>query len=99
MANPVKKQKIKGNIWSYVVGKKKEDQQAKGHPAPFPCQLALDHINSWTNSGDTVLDPMNGSGTTCISALQLGRQYIGIDMSKEYCDLARTRIANYKIEN
>ena len=99
MANPVKKQKIKGNIWSYVVGKKKEDQQAKGHPAPFPCQLAQDHINSWTNSGDTVLDPMNGSGTTCISALQLGRQYIGIDMSKEYCDLARTRIANYKIEN
>ena len=40
---------------------------------------------------------MNGSGTTCISALQLGRQYIGIDMSKENCDLARTRIANYKI--
>jgi len=99
MANPVKKQKIKGNIWTYVVGKKKEDQKAKGHPAPFPCQLAQDHINSWTNSGDIVLDPMNGSGTTCISALQLGRQYIGIDMSKEYCDLARTRIANYKIEN
>ena len=99
MANPVKKQKIKGNIWTYVVGKKKEDQEAKGHPAPFPCQLAQDHINSWTNSGDIVLDPMNGSGTTCISALQLGRQYIGIDMSKEYCDLARTRIANYKIEN
>ena len=96
MANPVKKQKIKGNIWEYVVGKKKEDQDAKGHPAPFPCALARDHISSWTNEGDIVLDPMNGSGTTCISALQLGRNYIGIDISKQYCDLARNRISNYK---
>ena len=96
MAKPVKKQKIKGNIWEYVVGKKKEDQYAKGHPAPFPCALASDHISSWTNEGDVVLDPMNGSGTTCISALQLGRNYIGIDISKEYCDLARNRISNFQ---
>ena len=95
-ANPVKAQKIKGNIWEYVVGKKAEDQEAKGHPAPFPCALARDHINSWTNEGDLVLDPMNGSGTTCISALQLNRDYIGIDMSAAYCELARKRIADYK---
>ena len=93
MAKPVKKKKIKGNIWEYVVGKKAEDQEAKGHPAPFPCALARDHINSWTNEGDVVLDPMNGSGTTCISALQLNRKYIGIDMSHEYCEMARERIA------
>jgi len=96
MAKPVKKTKIKGNIWQYVVGKKAEDQEAKGHPAPFPCALARDHINSWTNEGDLVLDPMNGSGTTAISALKLNRDYIGIDMSSEYCELARTRIANYE---
>lgn len=96
MAKPVKKQKIKGNIWEYVVGKKKEDQAAKGHPAPFPMALARDHINSWTNEGDLVLDPMNGSGTTCLSALQLGRDYIGIDMSEEYCGLARTRIEEFE---
>ena len=96
MAKPVKKKKIKGNIWEYVVGKKAEDQEAKGHPAPFPCALARDHINSWTNEGDVVLDPMNGSGTTCISALQLNRKYIGIDMSREYCDLARERIAIFE---
>jgi len=96
MAKPVKKQKIKGNIWEYVVGKKKEDQEAKGHPAPFPCALARDHINSWSNEGDIVLDPMNGSGTTCVSAFKLGREYIGIDMSKEYCDLARNRISEYE---
>ena len=96
MAKPVKKQKIKGNIWEYVVGKKKEDQAAKGHPAPFPMDLARDHINSWTNEGDLVLDPMNGSGTTCLSALQLGRDYIGIDMSKEYCELAKSRIKEFE---
>ena len=96
MAKPVKKKKIKGNIWEYVVGKKAEDQEAKGHPAPFPCALARDHINSWTNEGDIVLDPMNGSGTTCISALKLNRKYIGIDMSHEYCELARKRIAKFE---
>lgn len=98
MALPVKSQKIKGNIWEYVVGKKAEDQEAKGHPAPFPCALARDHINSWTNEGDIVFDPMNGSGTTCISALKLGRNYIGIDISDEYCEIARNRIQNYEQE-
>lgn len=98
MAAPVKSQKIKGNIWEYVVGKKAEDQEAKGHPAPFPCALARDHINSWTNEGDLVFDPMNGSGTTCISALKLNRNFIGIDISDEYCDIARNRIQKYNDE-
>lgn len=92
IANPVKAQKIKGNIWEYVVGKNKEDQGAKGHPAPFPCQLAEDHINSWSNQGEVVLDPMCGSGTTCKIAKQLGRRYIGVDVSPEYCKLARSRV-------
>src|SRR5690606_6415085 len=92
LVKPVKHQKIKGNIWEYVVGKKIEDQEAKGHPAPFPCQLAIDHILSWTNEGDIVLDPMNGSGTTCRSAFVTNRSYIGIDMSEEYCEIARKRI-------
>ena len=94
LAKPVKKQKIKGNIWEYVVGKKAEDQEAKGHPAPFPCALVRDHINSWTNKSAVVLDPMCGSGTTCKAAKQLGRNYIGIDISQEYCDMARNRIKN-----
>lgn len=94
LANPVKNQKIKGNIWEYVVGAKMEDREAKGHPAPFPCQLAIDHILSWTNEGDIVLDPMNGSGTTCRSAFVTNRNYIGIDMSEEYCEIARKRIKN-----
>ena len=92
MAKPVKNKKIKGNIWEYVVGKNLEDQEAKGHPAPFPCALARDHIYSWSNEGEIVLDPMCGSGTTCKVAYQLKRKFIGIDNSKEYCELARKRI-------
>lgn len=93
IANPVKEEKIKGNIWEYVVGKNLEDQEAKGHPAPFPCELARDHISSWSNEGDLILDPMCGSGTTCKAAQQLGRKFIGIDISHEYCKIAIDRLA------
>lgn len=92
LAKPVKDKKIKGNIWEYVVGKKQEDQEAKGHPAPFPCELVRDHIQSWTNQGAVVLDPMCGSGTTPRVAQEMGRIYIGIDISKEYCEMARARV-------
>ena len=92
LANPVKDKKIKGNVWEYVVGKNKEDQEAKGHPAPFPCELARDHILSWTNEGDIVLDPMCGSGTTCKVATKFGRRFIGLEIGKEYAELARRRV-------
>lgn len=92
LANPVKEQKIKGNIWEYVVGKNAEDQEAKGHPAPFPCELARDHILSWSNPGQIVLDPMCGSGTTCKVAKQQNRQFIGMDISEEYCKIAQQRV-------
>ncbi|MCI0631809.1 MAG: site-specific DNA-methyltransferase [Phycisphaerales bacterium] len=92
LANPVKHQKLRGNVWSYVVGKNREDQEAKRHPAPFPCQLARDHIKSWSNEGDLVVDPMCGSGTTCKVAHELGRRFVGIDISQEYCELAKRRM-------
>lgn len=92
IASPVKDKKIKGNIWEYVVGKNKEDQEAKEHPAPFPCKLAEDHILSWSNEGDIVLDPMCGSGTVCKVALEHRRHFIGIDISERFCELARRRI-------
>lgn len=98
LANPVKDKKIKGNIWEYVVGKKEEDQEAKNHPAPFPCQLARDHIISWTNPGDVVFDPMCGSGTTPRVAVELGRNYIGIDISHDYCELAIQRIKKIEMQ-
>ena len=55
---------------------------------------AEDHILSWSNEGDTVLDPMCGSGTTCKMAKLNNRNYIGIDISQDYCDIAEQRINN-----
>jgi site-specific DNA-methyltransferase (adenine-specific) len=92
IAKPVKAQKIKGNIWEYVVGKSKEDQEAKTHPAPFPIEMARDHIISWSNKEDLILDPMCGSGTTCKAAKQLERAFFGIDISAEYVELAKKRL-------
>lgn len=61
-----------------------------GHPAPFPVKL-IDRIVSSTNA-KVVLDPFMGSGTTAISAINYGRDYIGIDVSPEYCEMAEKRI-------
>lgn len=73
-----------------------------GHPAPFPEQLATDHIISWSNEGDTVLDCFIGSGTTAKMALLNGRNFIGFELSKEYCEIAEERVreatAQIKIE-
>lgn len=94
LANPVNKQKIKGNIWSYVVGKKKEDQEAKEHPAPFPCQLANDHIICWSNENDIIFDPFMGSGTTARMAMLNNRKFIGCELSENYCEIIKERLEN-----
>ena len=78
--------KIKSNIWEYA------SQSVKGHPAPFPEQLAKDHILSWSNEGDVVFDPMCGSGTTCKMAKIHNRNFIGVDISQEYIDIANERL-------
>lgn len=79
------------NTWEIGVGSKN-----KKHPAIFPEQLANDHIVSWSNPGDIVLDPFGGSGTTAKMALLNGRRYIYIDISEEYCEIARKRIGTAK---
>lgn len=73
------------------------DELAYSHPAIFPETLARDHIISWSNPGDIVLDPMCGSGTTLKMAVEQGRQYIGIDISQEYVDLATKRVAGARV--
>ena len=85
---------IRYNIWEYNTGYNlsTKDKIAFKHPATFPEKLAEDHIISWSNKGDLVLDPFVGSGTTCKMAKQLGRNYIGIDISQEYIDIAKQRI-------
>lgn len=62
------------------------------HPAVFPDKLAIDHIISWSDIGNTVMDPFLGSGTTAIAAKQLKRNFIGIELSQKYCDIANERL-------
>ena len=75
------------NVWEY------SSSTNKGlHPAPFPEALARDHILSWSNPGDTVLDPMMGSGTTGAMAVKFDRNFIGIEISADYLAIAKRRI-------
>ena len=92
----VKEVGARWNIWQYEIGymKSTTDKIAFDHPAIFPEQLAADHINSWSNEGDTVLDPFMGSGTTIKMAKILKRNAIGIEISKEYFEIAKKRIEN-----
>lgn len=87
----------RNNIWKYTVGKgfNSSDKESHEHPAIFPEQLAEDHILSWSNTEDIVLDPFCGSGTTCKMAKKFGRKYIGIDISEEYCKLAEKILEKY----
>jgi len=93
-----KQNSIIGNVFEYNVGymNTTKDKNAYRHPAMFPEKLANDHIVSWSNEGDIVLDPMCGSGTTCKMAMINNRKYIGIDISGEYCEMARKRIAEHE---
>jgi len=90
----LKERKVKTNIWEYAVGfgGSTRDKIAFTHPAVFPEKLAEDHIMSWTNENDIILDPMCGSGTTCKMAKQLHRYFIGFEISKEYCKIAEDRL-------
>lgn len=75
------------NIWKIHIGK-----NTTTHPAIFPEQLANDHILSWSNEGDTVLDCFMGSGTTAKMAMLNNRNFIGFEISEEYCNMANERI-------
>jgi len=82
------------NIWAYSTGfgKGTSDKFAYRHPAMFPEKLANDHIISWSNEGDTILDPFMGSGTTGKMAKFNNRKFIGIELDKEYFKIAQERI-------
>lgn len=82
------------NNWWYLCPHQQEG--SSWHPAVFPELLVRDHVISWSNEGDVVLDPFMGSGTTAKVARALGRRFIGFEISKEYCDLANKRLEDSK---
>ena len=82
--------KYKYNVWEYSVGT--DRNKSNKHPAIFPEQLAQDHIISWSNPNDIILDPFMGSGTTAKMAKANNRNYIGFELSKEYCQIAEQRL-------
>ncbi len=75
-----------------VVGKTDGEQLYDKHPCTFPVRIPSVFIDALTEKGDIVFDPFVGSGTTAISAMSQKRNYIGIDISEEYCEIARMRI-------
>jgi site-specific DNA-methyltransferase (adenine-specific) len=82
------------NVWYINNGKgfSSKDDIAFEHPAIFPESLAEDHILSWSNEGDYILDPMCGSGTTLKMSKLNNRNYVGIDINEEYVDLSNRRV-------
>lgn len=88
-------QRIVENVFTYKCGGGHIDTDglAHLHPAPFPESLAMDHIQSWSNPGDVVLDPFAGSGTTLKAAKELGRRFVGIEINGEYVEICQRRIA------
>ncbi len=75
-------------VWNFSGESKKKI----GHPAPFPIELAKRCIKLFSFVGDTILDPFLGSGTTLIACNIFDRKGIGIEIDKNYCELAKNRI-------
>jgi len=88
------KTRLKRNVWKYFAGGGANDKTASKHPAIFPEQLAQDHVLSWSNENDLVYDCFMGSGTTAKMSILNNRNYIGSEISKEYCDIIHSRLMN-----
>jgi site-specific DNA-methyltransferase (adenine-specific) len=82
---------MRHNVWLGKTRGQEEMCQQLPHPAMMPKWLASDLILSWSNSGDSVLDPFGGSGTTAAVALELGRKAVTIELNPEYASLIESR--------
>lgn len=82
------------SVWTFPAASARQ----VGHPAPFPEELPRRLIELYTFSGDTVLDPFCGSGTTCVAAKRLGRHFVGYDVQPDYVQLAEARLAKLQGE-
>jgi site-specific DNA-methyltransferase (adenine-specific) len=84
------------NVWDFYVGggNSTNDKVAFEHPAIFPEELVRRHLESWSNEGDLVYDPFMGSGTTSKMCRLINRNYIGSELSSEYCEIEKKRLSN-----
>jgi DNA modification methylase len=92
LKNPVPDFSPRNNIWKYTTS----FNDKTNHPAVFPEQIAKDHIITWSDKGDLIYDCFMGSGTTAKMALSNERNYIGSEISKDYCHIIEERINNHK---
>ena len=86
--------KLTKSIWKFNT----ESAKKVKHPAPFPIELPRRLIQLYTFEREVVLDPFMGVGSTAVAALRSDRNFIGYDISKKYCELARNRIKKENIE-
>jgi site-specific DNA-methyltransferase (adenine-specific) len=86
---------VRDNVWRFENGfnHSSKDRIAFEHPAIFPESLARDHILSWSNENDIVLDPFCGSGTTPKMARAMGRHWIGIEVNPDYIEICKRRMS------
>ena len=79
------------NVWENTPTMSSKERT--GHPAQFPLSLVGDHLISWSNEGDVILDPFMGSGTTGVACKNLNRNFIGMELDEGYFNIAKKRIA------
>ena len=91
VTRPINLMKCRGTVWDYMMAGDKNPLKRK-HPAVFPDKIPFDFIQCFCPPDGVVLDPFLGCGSTAVTAKGLGRNYIGIDISAEYCALAEERI-------
>jgi len=91
----IKEQVPDFNVWDFYVGggNTTNDKVAFKHPAIFPEELVKKHILSWSNEGDIIYDPFMGSGTTSKISILTKRNYIGSEISEEYCNIEKERLS------
>lgn len=73
-----------------------DSKEERVHPTQKPLLLIKEIIKNYTNKGDIILDPFMGSGTTAVACKELQRNFIGFEISKEYCDIANQRLEKWK---
>jgi len=88
----VQPHQCRGTVWPYATSSAERNRLKLGHPATMPDRLAADLIACFSEPDDLVLDPLMGSGTTCVMAARQGRRYVGMDASPAYVEIARQRL-------